>query len=373
MNRSEISEIKKQLNLRDCNLQGIAGCYVNGDKDIIKTWNRKFLTLEENDIYKYMEIIKKSLSGALGKTLYNISPSDSALSILHSIKEDFIAESYLMDLYDRIIGNYEHVGNYLILSVYGVYDIPGKTKDGIEMEDASDEVYRYTIHCICPVELSKPGLGYNAEKQEFTHIDRDWILMYPEVAILYPAFNDRSEDKNAALYYAKSLDDSKQEFVWNALRASLGHTPTEDQDIYREIIEEALGHDRNIADIVAIEDATRERAKLLKDKQEDKIDIDDIRTILADAGIASKEDIESIYAKVTGSIRTQIGIQNVVNNAKTTIKTGCGTITFGAGDRIRVGEGEHDGRHCLILELEPNEIYTVNGYEIRAGGSKESE
>lgn len=373
MNRSEISEIKKQLNLRDCNLQGIAGCYVNGDKDIIHTWNRKFLTLEENDIYKYMEIIKKSLSGALYKTMYNITPSDSALTMLHSITEDFTYNSYLMDLYDRIIGNYEHVGNYLILSVYGVYDIPGKTRDGIEMEDASDEVYRYTIHCICPVELSKPGLGYNADKQEFTHIDRDWILMDPEVAILYPAFNDRREDKIAALFYAKSMDESKQEFAYSTFGATTGYTPAEERDIYRDIIEEALGYDRNIEDIVAIEAATRERAELLKDKQEDKIDIEDVRTILADAGIILKDDLENIYARVTGSIRTKIGIRNVVNNAKTTIKTECGTISFGAGDRIRIQEKEIDGRTCMVLDLNPNEIYTINGYEIKAGGNKDSE
>ena len=32
--------------------------------------------------------------------------------------------------------NYDYVGNYLILLIHDAYDIPGKTSDGIEMEDA---------------------------------------------------------------------------------------------------------------------------------------------------------------------------------------------------------------------------------------------
>lgn len=51
--------------------------------------------------------------------------------------------------------------NYLILLIHHAYDIPGKTSDNIEMEDASDEVFfPYTL-------LYLPGI---------THEGRAFIL-----------------------------------------------------------------------------------------------------------------------------------------------------------------------------------------------------
>ena len=65
--------------------------------------------------------------------------------------------------YDRMIETYYHPENYLILLVHGSYDIPMKTSDGMEMDDASDYIYNFVLCCLCPVTLSKAGLCYNAE------------------------------------------------------------------------------------------------------------------------------------------------------------------------------------------------------------------
>ena len=76
-------------------------------------------------------------------------------------------ESVLDEFYDKIIQNYYYPGNYLILLIHQVYDIPGKTSDGIDMEDASDEVYNYILCSICPVTLSKPGLDMLKKAMNF--------------------------------------------------------------------------------------------------------------------------------------------------------------------------------------------------------------
>ena len=57
------------------------------------------------------------------------------------------------------------------------------------MEDASDEVYDYILTCICPVDLSKPGLSYNAVENTFQNRIRDWVVGMPDAAFLFPAFN----------------------------------------------------------------------------------------------------------------------------------------------------------------------------------------
>ena len=41
-----------------------------------------------------------------------------------------------------------------------VYDVPSRAEDHAKL-DESEEVYEYLLCALCPVELSKPGLGYH--------------------------------------------------------------------------------------------------------------------------------------------------------------------------------------------------------------------
>ena len=75
------------------------------------------------------------------------------------LKDDGLIESF----YDKVIENYDCDENYYIILIHGIYDIPGRSSDGQEMYDASDEVYEHILCCICPVKLSKAGLCYNGE------------------------------------------------------------------------------------------------------------------------------------------------------------------------------------------------------------------
>ena len=98
-------------------------------------------------------------------------------------------EEALEELYGYIIDRYEYQGQYAILLAHEDYDIPGKTTDGRELEDASEEIYSYILCCICPVEFTRPGLGYNAEKECFTSLCCEKALKAPVAAVLYPAFH----------------------------------------------------------------------------------------------------------------------------------------------------------------------------------------
>ena len=94
-------------------------------------------------MFKYFEILRKTLSGTLGKNLLTLEfplateneggTQEFLLRLRDSKLKD---EALLEEFYDKIIETYEYVGNYLILLIHDVYDVPGKTSDGIEMEDA---------------------------------------------------------------------------------------------------------------------------------------------------------------------------------------------------------------------------------------------
>lgn len=51
----------------------------------------------------------------------------------------------LEEFYDKIIENYDYGENYYIILIHAVYDIPGKSSDGQEMFDASDEIYDHIL------------------------------------------------------------------------------------------------------------------------------------------------------------------------------------------------------------------------------------
>ena len=169
MTKQEISEIKKLFTPKNCSITRICGCYVDGEKNKKTELKQAFLALPEEEMFKYFEILRKSLSGTIGKNLLNLEfplkseTEGGTQEFLLRLRDSRLKDDALLEqFYDRIIESYEYVGNYLILLIHDAYDVPGRTRDGIEMEDASDEVYDYILTCICPVDLSKPGLSYNA-------------------------------------------------------------------------------------------------------------------------------------------------------------------------------------------------------------------
>ena len=192
MNKKEISEIKKQFTPENCSLTRICGCYVDGEKNKKTELKEAFLSLSEEEMFKYFEIFRKSLSGTIGKNLMNMEfpleqeTEGGTQHFLMKLRESKLTDDALVEsFYDKIIENYDYPENYYIILIHGVYDIPGKSSDGAEMFDASDEIYEHIMCCICPVKLSKAGLCYNAETNSIQDRIRDWIVELPDVAFLF--------------------------------------------------------------------------------------------------------------------------------------------------------------------------------------------
>lgn len=370
MTKAEISEIKKLFTLKNCSITRICGCYVNGDKDIINTWSQNFLAMDEEDLLKYMALFKKCLQGSLNKTMFNIKPGQNKGDKLLRLKQSKLKDDdMLMEFYRHIIDYYEYVGNYLILVIHDAYDVPGKTSDNEELEDASEEVYEYIMACICPVTLTKPGLGYNKEKSIFTHLERDWVINTPEIAILYPAFNDRSEDREAALYSVKSMDSDKKDFATDAFGAVIEWTPGEEKDIYQQILEQTLGRDRSFQDIRNINEMTLQLAEE-RTAEGNKVGIEDIREVLRAADIKEEkiDKLDNAYIEVAGSLDTEIALNNIVNRRSFTIKTDHGTITMKPEQAHYVESKIIDGEPCIVLQLN-QEVINVDGIDVTVGGN----
>ncbi len=250
MIKQEVNEIKRLYTPRNCSITRICGCYVDGEKNKKTEFKEAFLSLPEEEIFKYFELLRKTLSGSIGKNMLNLEfplaseEEGGTQEFLLRLRDSKLGDDALVEeFYDRVIGSYEYVSNYLILIIHDAYDVPGKTTDGLTMEDASDTVYEYLLCCLCPVNLSKPGLSYDAQANEFHNRIRDWIVEMPQTGFLFPAFNDRGSDLHSTLYYTKNPEEPHSEFVDGILGAALPLTAGSQKETFQTLIAETLGED----------------------------------------------------------------------------------------------------------------------------------
>jgi hypothetical protein len=259
MNKKEVLELKRRFKKESVTFTRLCGCYVDGNRNKICKWSSNFLNLEEDEFYKYLEIANKSLSGTLGNNLLELHfPIEEEAvggrqQILMALRDTKLEDEALLDTYyDLVIDTYDHAGNYLILLYHDVYDVMTRTKDNINL-DESEEAFAYLICAICPVDLSKPGLGYREDEQRIGARVRDWVVGAPDTAFLFPAFNDRSTDIHSTLFYTKNTKEPHSEFMTNGLGCGVERTATEQKMAFHSIVRNVLGPDDEETDEILLD------------------------------------------------------------------------------------------------------------------------
>lgn len=380
MIKQEISEIKKLFTPKNCSITRICGCYVDGEKNKKTELKEAFLALPEEEMFKYFEILRKTLSGTLGKNLLTLEfplateSEGGTQEFLLRLRDSRLKDEALLEaFYDKIIETYEYVGNYLILIIHDVYDVPGKTSDGIDMEDASDEVYEYILACVCPVNLSKPGLSYNAVENTFQNRIRDWVVGMPETGFLFPAFNDRGADLHSTLYYSKDSEDLKESFVEQLLGCPLPLSAGGQKETFHALIEETLGETCDIEVVKNIHEKLNEMVQEHKEDPEPLVlDKNEVKTIFASSGVDNDKmaEFDRHYDETAGE-NTSLFVNNVVNTRTFEVKTPDVVIKVNPERTDLIETRNINGRDCLIIEL--NGSVEVNGITVRSSREEENE
>ena len=380
MTRQETAEIKKLLTPKKCSITRICGCYVDGEKNKKTKLKQSFLALPEEEMFKYFEILRKTLSGTIGKNLLTLEfplaseetggTQDFLLRLRDSkLKDDILLEEF----YDRIIDSYEYVGNYLILVVHDMYDVPGRTLDGIEMEDASDEVYEYILACVCPVELSKPGLSYDAAENTFRNRIRDWVVGLPDTGFLFPAFHDRGSDIHSTLYYSKDPEELRDGFVDRLLGCPLPLSAGSQKETFQTLVEETLGDDCDIEAVKTIHEKLNEMAEGHKDEpQPFMLDRNEVKTVLAQSGVSNDRlaQFDRHYDETAGE-NASLFAGNVISTRTFEVKTPDVVIRVNPERTDLVGTEVINGRECLVIQLDGG--VEVNGITVHAGRLRDDE
>lgn len=373
MIKQEVNELKRLYTPSNCSITRICGCYVDGEKNRKTEFKEAFLSLPEEEIFKYFELLRKTLSGTLGKNLLNLDfplsseEAGGTQEFLLKLRDSKLKdEELLSQFYDRIISSYEYAGNYLILIIHDAYDIPGKTTDGLTMEDASDSVFEYVLCCICPVNLSKPGLSYDAAANEFHNRIRDWVVEMPECGFLFPSFNDRASDIHSTLYYSKNPEEPHQEFVTDILGCSLPLTAGSQKETFQTLIEETLGEDADYEVVKSIHENLTEMIEEHKEIPEPlTLDKKQVKTLFEKSGVEEEklETFDQLYDAAAGET-TSLLVNNVANTRSFEVKTPDVVIKVNPERADLVTAMTVEGKRCLVIEL--SDQVEVNG--IKVGG-----
>lgn len=298
--KKDILEIKKRFKKDDCTFTKLCGCYVNSEKKIILDIEETFLNLDEDVFFKYLEIAKKTLSGTIGNNLLELNFPDNEEYM--GEKQKFFLElkrsglknpKLLNTLYQSIIDNYEYEGNFLILLFHDAYDVMRKTSDNAKL-DESEEVYEYIICAICPVSLSKAGLGYLQDENKIGARIRDWVVEMPSNGFVYPAFIDRSSDIDSIIYYTKNPKDPHPELMEECLGCTSKQTATEQKETFNSIIRSAIPDEKKSEEVI-IElqeniNSLIEEHEAIYDDNDDPVVVNDtiIHDILNDSGVSEE-------------------------------------------------------------------------------------
>ncbi len=238
----DILELKRRFKKENCTITRMCGCYVDSNKNKIVELNETFLNLDESEFHKYLDIAKKALSGTIGNNLLELKFEESGgkQQYLLGLRESGLKNPDLLEhLYDMIIENYDYVGNYLILVFHDAYDVMTKTNDDLKL-DESEEVFDYLLCAICPVNLSKPGLGYREDENRIGVRIQDRVVGMPDVGFLFPSFAERSADVHSLTYYVRDAKDSHRDFIETALGCGAKRTATEEQNTFGSIVKAAI-------------------------------------------------------------------------------------------------------------------------------------
>lgn len=256
MNKKDILELKRRMKKDACTFTRMCGCYVDADRNKVTTIGETFLNLEDEEFYKYLEIAKKVLSGTIGNNILELEfptaeeAPGGRQQFLMGLRESALKSDELMDaFYDLVIESYSYVGNYLILVFHDAYDVMTKTSDNNKL-DESEEVYEYLLCAICPVTLTKPGLGYREDENRIGPRIRDWVVGVPDTGFVFPAFTDRSSDIHSVMFYTRDTKTPHAEFMESGLGCNPKFTATEKKLTFQNIVKEVIGEDDEESDAI---------------------------------------------------------------------------------------------------------------------------
>ena len=296
MNQKELNEIRRRFKPDRTAISRIYGCYVNSNKEIISHIDAPVALMSQEEQEMYLGLLKKALSGALGRNLLNVEFSTAQVAgsdehrLLQTIRQtDARDQNSREALYRRIIDAMD-MGetNYLILLAADTYDVPYKGRDDETFSEDSDTVYKYFVCSVCPVKAPTLELKYSSEDSGFHSASTGHIALAPELGFLFPAFDDRAANIYNALFYSKNAAEIHQEVIDAVFRIEPPMSAAEQKNVFGTTLGDTLQRDCSYDVVQSVHEQLRERIaehKESKDPEPLALTVREVGDVLTNSGV----------------------------------------------------------------------------------------
>ena len=373
MIQKEVNELRRRFNPEKSAVTHIHGCYVNTQKEVIAYIDEPLGTMPREEAGQYLSLLKKSLSGQLGKNLIDIVFSTQQVMgsdehrLLTGLRDSELKDTEMLNIfYQKIIQSLDMGdSNYVILLAYDAYDVPYRGKDGFHQPDNSDLLFRYILCAVCPVKNGKLALGYFPGDNEFHNCAASQIVSAPELGFLFPTFDDRSANIYNALFYARKPEELHQEFIDAVFKVEAPMSSAEQ----REVFQTALADSglSSIEVIRTIHEQLKARIDAHKESKEDEplsVSVDDICGILYDCGI-SEENVKAFrerYAESFG-LNTVLAPENIIDSRRFELKTGEAKVSVHPEFSYLIETQMVEGKKYILIPADSEA--EINGFPVQ--------
>ncbi len=372
MNTKEIGEIRRHIRRDRSNMTCIYGCYVNGSSEIISEFRQSTGMMSENEGEKYFGLMKRVLSGGLGKNLIDITFKTAQVAgseehgLLMDLRKTALEDEALRHrFYQKVMESIHFDDGYLILLGCDRYDVPFNSKDGDSLADSSEEVYTYILCAICPVKQTQAKLHYVPEEKTFHDGGITNVVTAPELGFLFPAFDNRATNIYNALYYTHSPKESFDAFVQAVFNAPIPKPAFEQKRSFEALLTTALEEESRLDVVQAVHEQLCQHIELHKESRVLEpllVGKEEVREILTSCGVS-----EPHIAKFNVEFDSQFGYEaelhpkNLIDDRHFEIKTPDVSIKV-APDRTDLIETRVIGgvKYLLICAEEDVEVNGVS-------------
>ena len=374
MNEKEIGELRRRFRPEKSNITHVRGCYVNEKREIVSQFDQSLAMMTQTETEEILAILRRTLSGTLGKNLIDVSFDTSQVvdsdehKLLMALRQSALQdENAVQEFFFRVTQSLVMEGNYMILLVHDAYDVPFRSADGFQQEDASSEVYSYMLCSICPVKMTKPALSYYAHENRFYNRDADWIISPPELGFLFPAFDDRCANLYASLYYTRNAGENHQEFVDTIFRQEIPMPAEAQKETFDDLLGQALAEECSLEVVQSMHEQLCDKIEAHKqNKEEEPLTLTkrQVSEVLSDSGV-SEERVAAFEEKFDASFGAEVALspRNLVDARRFKVCTPDVTIQVNPERSDLVETRLIGGVRYILIRAE--EGVEVNGVDIQ--------
>lgn len=375
MNQRELNELRRRFKPDRTVISKVYGCYVSSSRQIISYVDAPLGLLFQEEQEMYLNLLKKSLSGTLGRNLIDIEFSTRQVAdsdehrLLQTLRQTELQDPNAREsLYRRIIDAIDMgESSYLILLAADTYDVPHRSRDDQEVPDGSDTVFRYFVCTICPVKDPTLALQYSDQDKEFRGSSTGHIAQPPVLGFLFPAFDDRSANIYNALFYSKDTAQLHQEVidaVFCIQNAPM--SPQEQQNVFTSALTETLEKDCSYDVVQAVHEQLRGRIQEHKDSRDPEpltLSVREVGDVLTGSGVPEEkaEAFQEACRRQYGQ-DAALNPRNIIEAGKFQITTPEVKITVPPEYSYMVETRIIDGRRFILIPADDG--VEVNGIPV---------